>query len=193
MMTGQPASTRKVVAGAPLGLGSAALVWLLAGFGWLEPLELKSYDWRIRQAVTTPPSVNPDIVMVGISDTSIRDLAPFFGRWPWPRAGDGVDGRLPEPRSGEGHRDRRRVPRTDSTTCRSRSATMARGYGRRVRRDAGRGDPEAAERDPAGRRGLRRAERERANQRRRRSGAARPIGWARRSRSGRWWCRRSSR
>ncbi|MEO7275828.1 MAG: adenylate/guanylate cyclase domain-containing protein [Vicinamibacterales bacterium] len=85
MTNSQTASLRKVVAGLLLGSGSAVLVWLLTIFGWVEPLELKSYDWRIRQAVTTPPSVNPDIVMVGISDTSIRDLAPFFGRWPWPR------------------------------------------------------------------------------------------------------------
>src|SRR4051812_8260979 len=76
---------RKAVAGLLLGAGAAALVWLLAMFGWVEPLELKSYDWRIRQAVTTPPTVNPDIAMVAISETSIRDLAPFFGRWPWPR------------------------------------------------------------------------------------------------------------
>ena len=58
-----------------------------AGLGWVDPLELKSYDWRIRHAVTTPPDVSPDIVLVEISDTSIRDLAPFFGRWPWPRLG----------------------------------------------------------------------------------------------------------
>jgi len=87
MFTRQTASVRKVVAGLLLGVGSTGLVWLLTIVGWIEPLELNSYDWRIRHAVTTPPSVNPDIVMVGISDTSIRDLAPFFGRWPWPRLG----------------------------------------------------------------------------------------------------------
>ena len=87
MTTRQTASVRKIVAGLLLGVGSATLVWLMTLAGWVEPLELNSYDWRIRHAVTTPPSVNPDIVMVGISDTSIRDLAPFFGRWPWPRLG----------------------------------------------------------------------------------------------------------
>ena len=87
MTPSQTASVRKVVAGLLLGVGSSVVVWLLTIVGWIEPLELNSYDWRIRHAVTAPPSVNPDIVMVGISDTSIRDLAPFFGRWPWPRLG----------------------------------------------------------------------------------------------------------
>ena len=78
---------RKILAGLLLGLGSGSLVWLLAGLGWVEPLELKTYDWRIRHAVADPPDVSPDIVLVEINDTSIRDLAPFFGRWPWPRLG----------------------------------------------------------------------------------------------------------
>ena len=90
MTPSQTASVRKVVAGLLLGVGSSVVVWLLTIVGWIEPLELNSYDWRIRHAVTAPPSVNPDIVMVGISDTSIRDLAPFFGRWPWPRLGIGA-------------------------------------------------------------------------------------------------------
>lgn len=80
-------SVRKVVAGLLLGLGAAIAVWLLALPGWIEPLELKTYDWRIRHAVSDPPRVHPDILLVEINDTSIRDLAPHFGRWPWPRVG----------------------------------------------------------------------------------------------------------
>ncbi len=32
------------------------------------------------------PSVHPDIVLVEINDTTIRDLEEIAGRWPWPRA-----------------------------------------------------------------------------------------------------------
>jgi adenylate cyclase len=78
-------STRKLAAGLMLGLGAAGFVLLLGRVGWLETLELKTYDWRMRRSVTRPPSVNPDIVLVEINDTTIRDLAPAFGRWPWPR------------------------------------------------------------------------------------------------------------
>lgn len=77
---------RKLLVGVLIGLGSAALVGLLSGFGWLTPIELKTYDWRMQRAAV-PPVVHPDIVLVEINDTSIRDLAPFFGRWPWPRLG----------------------------------------------------------------------------------------------------------
>jgi len=76
---------RKLAAGLLLGLGSAALVLALQAAGWLSTLEAKTYDWRMRAAVTSPPAVSPDIALVEINDTSIRDLAPYFGRWPWPR------------------------------------------------------------------------------------------------------------
>ena len=76
---------RKIVAGVALGLVAAAVILLLAQFGWLDVLELKTYDWRVRQSVASSPKVNPDIVLVEINETSIRDLQPVFGRWPWPR------------------------------------------------------------------------------------------------------------
>ena len=75
---------RKIAAGAALGLSSAASVLALASAGLLDTAELKLYDWRMRQAAD-PASVNKDIVLVGISDTTIRDLEPLFGHWPWPR------------------------------------------------------------------------------------------------------------
>jgi len=82
---------RKLLAGLAIGLGSAALVLGIAWAGWLETAELKTYDWRTRTLVhwrlaRNQPLVRPDIVLVEITDASVRDLAPFVGRWPWPRA-----------------------------------------------------------------------------------------------------------
>jgi adenylate cyclase len=67
------------------------VVLLLGRFGLLERTELQTYDWRMRQAyraraASNPFPINPDIVLVEINDASIRDFAPAFGRWPWPRA-----------------------------------------------------------------------------------------------------------
>jgi adenylate cyclase len=76
---------RKIIAGTVLGLGAAGIVLLLAQLGWLDVLELKTYDWRVRQSVASPPRVNSDIVLVEINDTTLRDLESAFGRWPWPR------------------------------------------------------------------------------------------------------------
>jgi adenylate cyclase len=76
---------RKLTAGVALGLGAAGFVLLLGWTGVLETPELWTYDWRIRQAAD-PSSVNKDIVLVEFNDTTIRDLAPYLGRWPWPRA-----------------------------------------------------------------------------------------------------------
>ena len=67
------------------------LVLLVAWPGWLETAELKAYDWRMRNTARLrvargQPLVHPDIVLVEITDASIRDLSGFVGRWPWPRA-----------------------------------------------------------------------------------------------------------
>jgi adenylate cyclase len=75
---------RKVTAGVLIGLGSAAIILLLSSAGALEKAELAAYDWRIRTAAR-PESISKDIVLVDINETSVRDLAPFVGRWPWPR------------------------------------------------------------------------------------------------------------
>jgi adenylate cyclase len=77
---------RKVLAGLTIGIGSAAVVLLLGWVGWLETIELKSYDWRMRTLRQWKPSVHPDIVLVEINDATIRDLKEVAGRWPWPRA-----------------------------------------------------------------------------------------------------------
>jgi adenylate cyclase len=78
------ATMRKLAAGAALGIFAAAVILALASAGALDTAELKSYDWRMRRTAE-PASVNKDIVLVGISDTTIRDLEPVFGHWPWPR------------------------------------------------------------------------------------------------------------
>ena len=75
---------RKVAAGVALGALSAAIVLTLGAAGLLDTAELKTYDWRIRTAAD-PRSVDKDIALVGINDTTIRDLQPLFGHWPWPR------------------------------------------------------------------------------------------------------------
>jgi adenylate cyclase len=82
---------RKLLAGIAIGIGSASLVLLIAWPGWLDTAELKTYDWRMRtlariRAAQGQPLVHPDIVLVEITDASIRDLSGFVGRWPWPRA-----------------------------------------------------------------------------------------------------------
>ena len=76
---------RKVAAG--LGLGAVAALFVLAGAASIdlfERVELTTYDWRMRLAAD-PSSVNKDIVLVKIDDAAIRQMAPTFGRWPWPR------------------------------------------------------------------------------------------------------------
>jgi len=81
-------SARKLAAGLALGAASAALVFFLANLtpagALFDTAELKSYDWRIRRSAQ-PAAIDKDIVLVGISDTTIRDLEPLFGHWPWPR------------------------------------------------------------------------------------------------------------
>jgi adenylate cyclase len=76
---------RKALAGLGLGALAAALaVGLAASTDLPDRLELTTYDWRMRLAAD-PKSVNRDIVLVEISDLTIREMEPFFGHWPWPR------------------------------------------------------------------------------------------------------------
>lgn len=77
---------RRIAAGLGIGLGAALVVLLLGAAGVLDIVELSFYDWRMRLAATNPPDVHPDIVLVELNDTTIRDLDTAFGRWPWPRA-----------------------------------------------------------------------------------------------------------
>src|SRR6478672_6028459 len=76
---------RKLLAGLGLGTLAALIVLGLAASTDLpDRLELTTYDWRMRLAAD-PKSVSKDIVLVKIDDASIRQMAPTFGRWPWPR------------------------------------------------------------------------------------------------------------
>ena len=72
---------RRLLAGIAIGLTAAVLTLALAWAGFLDETELATYDWRIRSAAN-PASIRDDIVIVEVNDTSIRDLAPFVGRWP---------------------------------------------------------------------------------------------------------------
>lgn len=76
---------RKLAAGLALGTLSALIVLALAASTDLfDRVELTTYDWRMRLAAD-PAAVNKNIVLVEISDATLREMEPFFGHWPWPR------------------------------------------------------------------------------------------------------------
>jgi len=76
---------RKLAAGLGLGALAAAIVLGLAkSTELLDRLELTTYDWRMRLAAD-PASVSQDIALVEISDATLREMEPLFGKWPWPR------------------------------------------------------------------------------------------------------------
>jgi adenylate cyclase len=76
---------RKLAAGLGLGALAAAIVLALAAStDLLDREELTTYDWRMRLA-SDPSSIDKNIVLVEINDASIREMAPTFGHWPWPR------------------------------------------------------------------------------------------------------------
>ncbi len=71
---------------------SSALVALLASLavfldpgGQLDGFERKTLDARHRHFARPSPRTG-DIVILEISEESIRALEPVYGRWPWPRA-----------------------------------------------------------------------------------------------------------
>ena len=51
---------------------------------FVRTVERKTYDWRI-QWTANPASARHDIVLVAIDQSSVRNLEPLVGRWPWPR------------------------------------------------------------------------------------------------------------
>ena len=76
---------RKIAIGVALGALAALVVLAVAASGdLLDRYELTTYDWRMRLAAA-PRSVNKDIVFIEINDNSLREMQPFFGRWPWAR------------------------------------------------------------------------------------------------------------
>ncbi|MBI2221136.1 MAG: adenylate/guanylate cyclase domain-containing protein [Acidobacteria bacterium] len=85
---------KKAAAGLAIGLAGAALVLALnalfsamaggAGLTPLDAVELKTYDWRMRQTAR-PETARKDIALVEIDEYSLRNLETNVGRWPWPR------------------------------------------------------------------------------------------------------------
>jgi CHASE2 domain-containing sensor protein/predicted Ser/Thr protein kinase len=63
-----------------LVLTLAILVLYFTRFGFLESLELKTFDWRARFDLAQ--KAPPHVVIVSIDDESIAKM----GRWPWPRS-----------------------------------------------------------------------------------------------------------
>jgi adenylate cyclase len=73
----------------PAGLGLfLAAASLVDPGGQLGALELKTQDARARAYAAATP-LTGDIVLVDISEQSLRRLEPVFGRWPWPRSAHG--------------------------------------------------------------------------------------------------------
>lgn len=63
---------------------AALLAGALGLLGFVETIELKTYDLRV--AATARPIGPADaITLVQIDDDSIRRMEPIVGRWPWPR------------------------------------------------------------------------------------------------------------
>jgi adenylate cyclase len=75
---------RKALIGAGIGLAAALFALLLGRLPFLDVVELKTYDWRMR-ATAGSARASDDIVLVTIDEESIRGLEPLVGRWPWPR------------------------------------------------------------------------------------------------------------
>jgi adenylate cyclase len=76
--------TRKLLVGCLLGLAAAGAAAIVALLPFVETVEMKTYDLRVR-ATSDPSRARTDIVLVGIDDPSITRLEPLVGRWPWPR------------------------------------------------------------------------------------------------------------
>jgi CHASE2 domain-containing sensor protein len=55
-------------------------------FGWLEEMESRTWDWRIR-AVASPAAADKKIAIVLIDQTSLEHFARYEKiYWPWPRS-----------------------------------------------------------------------------------------------------------
>jgi len=63
-----------------IGVGSALLAFIIAQFGWLDGIELKTLDFRFRFRGSVAPQA--PIVLVSIDQDSFDELQL---PWPWPR------------------------------------------------------------------------------------------------------------
>jgi adenylate cyclase len=84
---------RKVLAGIAVGMLASAVVigtdLLLTRIsaGGVQPLqavEFRTYDWRLSRTAR-PETARRDIALIEIDESSLRNLQPNAGRWPWPR------------------------------------------------------------------------------------------------------------
>ena len=80
----RPALLRPALIGLAIGVGAALLASFGGQVGFLRAFELATYDWRVRRSAEPAPATSP-IAIVEINESSIRELAPVVGRWPWPR------------------------------------------------------------------------------------------------------------
>lgn len=68
-------------------LALAGLFAVVAGPSGQNPfeiVELKTYDWRMARTAR-PELARQEITIVEIDESSLRNLEPNAGRWPWPR------------------------------------------------------------------------------------------------------------
>jgi adenylate cyclase len=75
---------RRVGIGLLLGAVASALALLVALSSIGRIVEDDSYDWRLR-TTARPSDARPDIALILIDETSLRQFEPLFGSWPWPR------------------------------------------------------------------------------------------------------------
>jgi adenylate cyclase len=76
---------RRLTAGLAIGAAAWLLAMAVGRTSFLQTVELKTYDLRMR-ATVRPETARQDIVLVEINESTLRTLEPFAGRWPWPRA-----------------------------------------------------------------------------------------------------------
>ncbi|HEX4347012.1 MAG TPA: adenylate/guanylate cyclase domain-containing protein [Vicinamibacterales bacterium] len=67
-----------------LGVDAALTVATAGGVQPLQAIELRTYDWRL-QHTAKPQTAVPNIALVEIDESSLRNLEPVVGKWPWPR------------------------------------------------------------------------------------------------------------
>ncbi len=75
---------RKLLITVGVAVVAACAALLIDRAAFVQTIELKTYDWRMRQTAR-PAAPADDIVLVSIDDDSVRRMAPLVGRWPWPR------------------------------------------------------------------------------------------------------------
>ncbi len=75
---------RKVIYSAVIALLVSSVVFLDIG-GQLKSFERKTLDARYR-FYASPSPYTKDIIILHISEESIKRFEPIYGSWPWPRS-----------------------------------------------------------------------------------------------------------